>query len=125
MASGSQTTVQAESASAPPMLTASESSISGSQINTFSAESSTVAPGGSVTLSWDASSAESVNLLATGGDSGPTTLYIQLPPSGSLTVPVPDDSSGVTYTLRAESADGTVSVGQVNIEAPADQSGGG
>ena len=36
---------------------------------------------------------------------GPTTLYIQLPPTGTMTLPVPEGAPDVTYTLRAQSAE--------------------
>lgn len=85
-------------------------------ISAFSADTTTVAPGGSVTLNWDAGDAASVELLQNVQE-GPTTLYIQLPPSGSLTVPVPEDAAGATYTLRAQSADGTVSTGEVSVSS--------
>lgn len=83
-------------------------------ISAFSADTTTVAPGGSVTLNWDAGDAASVELLQNVTE-GPTTLYIQLPPSGSLTIPVPEDAPGATYTLRAQSADGSVSTGEVSV----------
>jgi hypothetical protein len=85
-------------------------------ISAFSADTTSVAPGGSVTLNWDAGDAASVELLQN-VEEGPTTLYIQLPPSGSLTVPVPEDAAGATYTLRAQSADGTVSTGEVSVSS--------
>ncbi len=90
-------------------------------IAAFSAESSA---SGDVTLSWDAGSAQSVDLLETVNDGGPTTLYIQLPPSGTMRVPVPENGSGVTYTLRAEDASGTVSTGAVNVTGGDPAAGG-
>jgi hypothetical protein len=94
--------------------TASNATTTGEGITTFSAESATVAPGGTVTLNWDAGDAASVELLQTVTE-GPTTLYIELPPSGSLTIPVPENAEGATYTLRAQAADGEVSTGEVNV----------
>jgi hypothetical protein len=84
----------------------------GGKISTFSAESSAA---GDVTITWDAGSAQSVQLVESVNDGGPTTLYIQLPPSGSMSVPVPENSSGVTYTLRAQGAGGEVATGEVNV----------
>lgn len=70
--------------------------------------------GGSVVLNWDESDASRVELLQR-SDSGPTTLYIELPPAGSMTVQVPPDSGDVTYTLRAYSASGEVTPGEVSV----------
>jgi hypothetical protein len=103
-------------AEAPAALTQSEEERlaieAGNQISTFSAESSAA---GDVTLSWDAGNAQSVELVETVNDGGPTTLYIQLPPSGTMSVPVPENSAGVTYTLRAQDASGTVATGEVSV----------
>jgi len=87
----------------------------GNQINSFAAESTTVQPGGNVVLNWDASGAESVQLLEDAGDAAPTTLYIQLPASGSLTLPVPEGSPDVTYTLRAQNAEGETTTGELSV----------
>ncbi|MFN8450983.1 MAG: hypothetical protein U0521_20995 [Anaerolineae bacterium] len=88
----------------------------------IAASSQQVTRGGSVVLSWDAGDAASVDLLQT-STTGPTTLYIVLPASGSMTVNVPPDSEGVTYTLRAYSASGEMTTEAVNV-APAEGSGG-
>ncbi len=120
----SQPTVQQTSGNQPHRFTASQPNISGSQITNFSAE--LAEPGGTVTLHWDAGSdVQSVDLLEQNAGDGPTTLYIQLPPSGSLDIPLSPDSSGVTYTLRVHSDNGEVSTGQVSMSAPSDQGGGG
>ncbi len=105
---------------------ASQPTITGDQIQNFSAESATAPQGGVTTLTWDAGNAASVDLLAN-QQNGPTTLYIELPPSGSLQLPVPANSPNVTYTLRAENADGQVSTGQVNVTQTqsSDQNNGG
>lgn len=94
---------------------ASQASGGGSQIASFAAESMTVPPGGNVVLNWDASGAESVQLLEDAGDAAPTTLYIQLPPTGSLTLPVPEGSPDVTYTLRAQNAEGETTTGELSV----------
>lgn len=96
--------------------------VQGARAPMIAASSQQVARGGSVVLSWDAGDAASVNLLQT-STSGPTTLYIELPPSGSMTVNVPPDTGGVTYTLRAYSASGEMTTEAVNV-APAEGSGG-
>ncbi|MEP7294533.1 MAG: hypothetical protein ABI835_22280 [Chloroflexota bacterium] len=85
--------------------------ISGTGINTFSAAPETAADG-SLTLNWDAGDAESVQLLQSVPEGG-TTLYIELPPSGSMTIPA--DAPAAIYTLRAESATGEVSTGELTI----------
>ncbi len=107
-------------------LAASQPTITGDQIQNFSAESAPAQQGGVTTLTWDAGNAASVDLLAD-QQNGPTTLYIELPPSGSLQLPVPEGSPNVTYTLRAENADGQVSTGQVNVTQTqsSDQTNGG
>jgi hypothetical protein len=86
--------------------------MSGSQISNFSAESSAA---GDVTITWDAGNAQRVELVETVNDGGPTTLYIQLPASGSMSVPVPQNTSGVTYTLRAQDASGALATGEVSV----------
>nr|AUN37615.1 hypothetical protein [uncultured bacterium] len=103
-----------------------------SAIANFSAESTTVAPGGNVVLNWDASGANSVQLLENVSGGGPTTLYIQLPPSGTMTLPVPEGAPDVTYTLRAQDANGETSTGELSVTSAgdtttngADTSGGG
>jgi hypothetical protein len=91
----------------------------------LSASSQTVAPGGEVVLNWDAGDADSVVLRQT-SSGGPTTLYIELPPSGSMTVPVPPETSAdVTFTMRAYNAEGEVTTQQVNIAPEAPPSDGG
>ncbi len=106
---------------APPQIASGNGSgdttAAGAQgsISAFSAQSGTVPAGGSVTLNWDAGDAASVNLLQTVPEGGPTTLYIELPPSGSMTVPLPPESSGAVYTLRAQSATGEVMTGEVTV----------
>lgn len=106
----------ASASSASTALTQTEEErlaiLNGSAISAFSAESSAA---GDVMLTWDAGSAQRVELVETVNDGGPTTLYIQLPASGSMSVPVPDNASGVTYTLRAQDASGTVATGEVSV----------
>lgn len=80
-------------------------------ISVFNAE-----PGASsVTLNWDAGDAQRVEVLQQVANEGPTTLYIQLPPSGSITVPIPADAPETTFTLRAQTAEGEVSTGAVTV----------
>lgn len=83
----------------------------------FSAESQVLTPGGDVTLNWNAGDAARVQLLEQ-RESGPTTLYIELPPAGTLTVPAPQGDTSVTYTLRAQTAEGEVTTGEVTIVPP-------
>ncbi len=83
-------------------------------INAFSAQPAP-AQGGSVIVNWDAANAASVQLLQQVGDEGPTTLYIELPTTGSMTVPIPENSPGATFTLRAQNAEGEVSTGEVVV----------
>jgi hypothetical protein len=90
-----------------------------SGISAFNAQSAS----GNVIVNWDASGADSVQLLQTVDQGGPVTLYIQLPPSGSMVVPAPGDASGVTYELRAQNADGSVATGEVSVST-GDGSGG-
>jgi hypothetical protein len=80
---------------------------------------------GSVTVNWDASGASSVQLLETVDQGGPKTLYIQLPESGSMTVPAPQDGAGATYELRAQNADGSTATGEVTVTNNGGGTGGG
>lgn len=93
-----------------------------SQRSMLAASPQGVAPGGNVVLNWDAGDAANVDLLQT--SAAGTTLYIELPRAGSMTVPLPPDSSGVTYTLRAYSATGEVTTGEVSV-SPESAPGGG
>lgn len=92
------------------------------QIASFSAESTTVAPGGNVVLNWDANGANSVQLLEDVSGGGPTTLYIQLPPTGTMTLPVPEGAPDVTYTLHAQDANGATSTGELSVTSTGDTS---
>lgn len=87
-------------------------------INTFAAQPQS---GGGVVVEWDASGAQDVQLLQTVGDDGPKTLYIELPPAGSMVVP--EEAAGATFELRAQSADGSVATGEVTVTST-DQGGG-
>jgi len=80
-------------------------------ISVFNAEPSA----SSVTLNWDAGDAQRVEVLQQVANEGPTTLYIQLPPSGSMTIPIPADAPETTFTLRAQTAEGEVSTGEVTV----------
>ncbi len=90
-------------------------------INTFNAQSNS----GNVIVNWDASGADSVQLLETVDQGGPKTLYIQLPATGSMVVPVPEDASGATYELRAQNADGSVTTGEVSVTTSGNGGSGG
>lgn len=70
--------------------------------------------GGTVVLNWNENDAARVELLQQ-AEGGPTTLYIELPPAGTMTVEVPPESGDVTYTLRAYSASGEVMPGEVSV----------
>ena len=78
-------------------------------INLFAAQPTN---GGDVIVQWDASGAENVQLFQSGGE-GPTALYIELPPAGSMVVP--QEASGATFELRAQTADGSVATGEVSV----------
>lgn len=80
----------------------------------FAASTQTITPGGEVVLNWDAGDAESV-VVRQSSETGPTTLYIELPPAGSITVPVGESGEGVTFTMRAYSAEGAVTTGEVTV----------
>ncbi len=79
----------------------------------FSADTQSAEPG-NIVLNWQAGDAADVQLLANVED-GPKTLFTQLPPSGSLSIPLPPDAPSVSYTLRAQAADGTVQTEQLNV----------
>ncbi len=79
----------------------------------FNADSQALVQG-NVQLNWQAEEGASVQLLQSVED-GPKTLFIQLPPTGSMTVPLPQDANSVTYTLRAQTAEGDVATGELSV----------
>ncbi len=79
----------------------------------FNADTQSAEPG-NIVLNWQAGDATDVQLLANVED-GPKTLFTQLPASGSLSIPLPPDAPSVSYTLRAQTADGIVSTEQLNV----------
>ncbi len=79
----------------------------------FSADTQSAEPG-NIVLNWQAEDAANVQLLANVED-GPKTLFTQLPSTGSLSIPLPPDAPSISYTLRAQTADGTVTTEQLNV----------
>ena len=96
---------------APDQPSAPASSESGGV--SFNADTQSAEPG-NIVLNWQTGDATDVQLLANVED-GPKTLFTQLPANGSLSIPLPSDAPSVSYTLRSQTADGTVSTEQLNV----------
>ncbi len=79
----------------------------------FTADTQSAEPG-NIVLNWQADNATNVQMLEN-VENGPKTLFTQLPATGSLSIPLPPDAPSITYTLRAQTADGTVTTEQFNL----------
>ncbi len=108
---------EAEEAPAEPETPpAVEISPTGPQINTFNVSPSSVPVGGNVTLTWSVADATTVQIseVLSTGVGGLT--YVQLPLSGSVSVPLPAGATGtVTYVLTARNAAGETSTSQATV----------
>ncbi len=107
------------SEAAPAQSSAQASSEDGAL--SFNADAQSAEPG-NIVLNWQTDNATSVQLLEN-VENGPKTLFTQLPATGSLSIPLPPDAPSVSYTLRAQTADGTVTTGQLNV-VPVPPAGG-
>ena len=88
----------------------------GPQITTFTASPAVIEAGGNVTLTWSVTDATTVQIseVLTGNQTGLT--YVQLPLSGSVSVPLPEGATdGVTYVLTARNAEGLEATSQAVI----------
>jgi hypothetical protein len=88
----------------------------GPQIATFTVSPSNVAMGANVTLTWSVSEATTVQIseVLTGSQQGLT--YVQLPLSGSVSVPLPEGAiDSVTYVLTARNAEGLEATSQAVV----------
>jgi hypothetical protein len=88
----------------------------GPQITTFNVSPSNVAVGANVTLTWSVSEATTVQIseVLTGNQPGLT--YVQLPLSGSVSVPLPEGAiDTVTYVLTARNAEGLEATSQAVV----------
>ncbi len=82
--------------------------VGGPTIQTFTVTPASVPPGGSVTMTWNVLDATSVQISEVLPDSGSGLTYVQLPLSGSVSVPLPEAATtSVTYRLVARDAAGT------------------
>lgn len=88
----------------------------GPQITTFTASPAMIAPGGSVTLTWSVTDATTVQISEVLSANQTGLTYVQLPLSGSVSVPLPEGATdGVTYVLTARNADGLEATSQAVI----------
>lgn len=88
----------------------------GPQITTFTVSPSSVAAGANVTLTWSVAEATTVQIseVLTGNQPGLT--YVQLPLSGSVSVPLPEGAlNTVTYVLTARNAEGLEATSQAVV----------
>lgn len=88
----------------------------GPQISTFTVSPSNVAMGANVTLTWSVSEATTVQIseVLSGSQQGLT--YVQLPLSGSVSVPLPEGATdSVTYVLTARNAEGLEATSQAVV----------
>lgn len=84
-------------------------------INLFTAEPAVVPMGGNVVLTWTVENAQRVQIQEMLPNNVPGLLYIELPPAGAVSVPVPDNAIGVSYILRVISASGEEATQQVDV----------
>ncbi|KXK17409.1 MAG: hypothetical protein UZ15_CFX003002479 [Chloroflexi bacterium OLB15] len=91
----------------PPVVEATTAPVGGPTIQTFTVAPASVPPGGSVTMTWNVLDATSVQISEVLPDSPSGLTYVQLPLSGSVSVPLPEAATtSVTYRLVARNAAG-------------------
>jgi hypothetical protein len=104
--------VQATPAVQPAGPTATPAAAVGPTIQVFSVTPATAAPGSSVTMTWNVLGAVTVQISEVLPNATGLT-YVQLPPSGSVNVPLPEAATTqVTYILTAMDAAGNESTAQ-------------
>jgi hypothetical protein len=82
----------------------------------FTVEPATVTAGGNVTMTWQVENAASVQISEVLPNSLSGLTYVQLPPSGQVSVPLPAGaSSTVTYVLTATDAAGVPTTQEVVV----------
>jgi hypothetical protein len=85
-------------------------------ITLFTVEPATVAAGGNVTMTWQVENAASVQISEVLPNSLSGLTYVQLPPSGQVSVPLPAGaSSTVTYVLTATDTAGLTTQQEVVV----------
>jgi hypothetical protein len=98
----------------PPAPT-EEIAVQGPEIETFTVTPTTIAAGGSVTMTWNVIDAATVQISEVLPDGAGLT-YVQLPGSGSVSVPLPSGATtSVTYILTARDADGGESTAEQTV----------
>jgi hypothetical protein len=88
----------------------------GPQITIFTASPSVIEPGGSVDLTWSVEDATTVQISEVLSGDQPGLTYVQLPLSGSVSVPLPEGATDtVTYVLTATNAEGLEATSQAVV----------
>jgi hypothetical protein len=88
----------------------------GPQITIFTASPAEIEPGGSVDLTWSVEDATTVQISEVLSGDQPGLTYVQLPLSGSVSVPLPEGATDtVTYVLTATNAEGLVATSQAVV----------
>ncbi len=106
-ATDSVTMPETTSEAIPPVVEATTVPVGGPIIQTFTVTPAAVPPGGSVTMTWNVLDATAVQISEVLPDSGSGLTYVQLPLSGSVSVPLPEAATtSVTYRLVARNAAG-------------------
>ncbi|MDZ4766584.1 MAG: hypothetical protein SGI73_18765 [Chloroflexota bacterium] len=85
------------------------------RIVVFSAQPTSARPGDSIIVSWNVENAVSVSVQEQAASGAAGLLYIELPPIGALSLRMPENSGGMTYSLRARGADGGEIVAEVTV----------
>jgi hypothetical protein len=79
----------------------------GVRIVSFNALPAQARPGESLIVSWNVENASNISVQEQYSNGAAGLLYIELPPTGALSLRMPEGGVNVTYTLRARAADGT------------------
>src|SRR5690606_24040477 len=88
----------------------------GPQITIFTASPAVIEPGGSVDLTWSVTDATTVQISEVLSGDQPGLTYVQLPLSGSVSVPLPEGATDtVTYVLTARNAEGLEATSQAVV----------
>jgi hypothetical protein len=82
-------------------------------IDIFTVTPTEIAPGSNVTMTWNVTGATSVQISEVLPGSLTGLTYVQLPASGSVSVPLPEAATTtVTYILTARASDGSESTSE-------------
>lgn len=106
---------------AVPPLTAETPAVTGTALRVvvFTAQPVSARAGDSIIVSWNVENAVSVSVQEQAASGAAGLLYIELPPVGALSLRMPENSGGMTYSLRARGADGSEVTAAVTVsQAP-------